>query len=256
MTTIFSLSDCFIVLSFPRFKKMCPAGDLHAGNLLFHDVSKDDPIDHLDENNRILKRIKRSVVLVDAGMAVELTDDECAAFIGLMEALGASDASEAAKCILAFSPSNAKTISKQQCMEFEHDLNLLFQTKCQGYGTGVDFGDVVRGILELCRRHHVRVDSNYATLVINALCLDGLAKDLYPSYSVLDGARPLLQIHRALLGPPQIQRNQLQRQRKGLRFRFGTFLFNRFCLPVCWRLKRVHDSSMLRRLHNLPEKFT
>lgn len=45
------------------------------------------------------------------------------------------------------------------------------------------------------RVHGVRIDVNYATLVMNALCLDGLAKALLPSYNVLDHAAPLLRAH-------------------------------------------------------------
>ena len=42
----------------------------------------------------------------------------------------------------------------------------------------------------------VRIDVNYATLVMNALCLDGLAAAILPDYNVLDAAKPLLQTFR------------------------------------------------------------
>jgi len=45
------------------------------------------------------------------------------------------------------------------------------------------------------RVHGVRIDVNYATLVMNALCLDGLAKAVLPDYNVLDHAAPLLKAH-------------------------------------------------------------
>jgi aarF domain-containing kinase len=41
----------------------------------------------------------------------------------------------------------------------------------------------------------VRVDVNYATLLINVLCLEGLADALDPRYNLLDRARMLLQPH-------------------------------------------------------------
>lgn len=40
----------------------------------------------------------------------------------------------------------------------------------------VDVGDVLRGLLTCVRRHSVRVDVEYATLIINILCLDSMAK--------------------------------------------------------------------------------
>lgn len=43
--------------------------------------------------------------------------------------------------------------------------------------------------------HKITIDANYATLVMNALCLDSLAASLVPSYNVLDGSKQLLEFH-------------------------------------------------------------
>ncbi|CAM9454775.1 unnamed protein product, partial [Discosporangium mesarthrocarpum] len=61
---------------------------------------------------------------------------------------------------------------------------------------GVDVGDVLRGILASVRKNGVRVDVEYATLILNILCLDGISKSLLPGYNILDGAQPLLEAHR------------------------------------------------------------
>ena len=117
-------------------------------------------------------------------------------FVGLIEAIGAADHKAAAKNLRAFDPASEKNLSQEQVQRSTMKSKQLFREKCRGYGTGVDFGDVVRGLLELVRKHRVRIGAQYATLVINALCLDGMAGDLLPGYSVLDGARPLLSAHR------------------------------------------------------------
>jgi aarF domain-containing kinase len=67
---------------------------------------------------------------------------------------------------------------------------------------GVDVGAVLRGSLDLVRQHSVRIDVNYATLMMNVLCLDGLARDLLPEYNVLDGAKPLLQAYKVCSAGP------------------------------------------------------
>ena len=72
----------------------------------------------------------------------------------------------------------------------------LFDERCRGYGTNVDVGDVLRGVLGLIRIHHVRIDANYATLVVNVLCVESLARRVCPSYNVLDASKPLLQTYR------------------------------------------------------------
>ena len=53
---------------------------------------------------------------------------------------------------------------------------ILFKEKCKGYGTNVAIGEMLCGILGLVKKHLQQIDANYATLVINALCVDGLAK--------------------------------------------------------------------------------
>ena len=166
-------------------------------------------------------------------MVSPLTHSESDRFVGLIEAIGAADAKAAAKNLRAFDPANAKNLSRDQVRAFDDEVKLLFREKCRGYGTGVDFGDVVRGLLELVRKHRVRIGAQYATLVINALCLDGMAGDLLPGYSVLDGARPLLSAHRWFVsrGIPVL----------------GPFVFRRLCLPVAWRLKGLYDAVAVRQ---------
>ena len=48
---------------------------------------------------------------------------------------------------------------------FARDMVELFGERCRGYGTNVDVGHVLRGVLGLVRTHRVRIDANFATLV-------------------------------------------------------------------------------------------
>ena len=79
-----------------------------------------------------------------------------------------------------------------QITKFTQDVETLFQNECRGYGTNVQLGDLLRSILVLIRKHHIRIDANYATLLVNALCIESLAKTLVPSYNILDASRPFL----------------------------------------------------------------
>jgi predicted unusual protein kinase regulating ubiquinone biosynthesis (AarF/ABC1/UbiB family) len=60
-------------------------------------------------------------------------------------------------------------------------------------------GEILRGVLNLVRVHRIRVNANYATLVVNVLCIEGLARKLVPYYNILDGGKPLLESYRRLL---------------------------------------------------------
>ena len=110
--------------------------------------------------------------------------------------LGEGDGRFAAQCALRFSKESTLTQEEQQA--FSDDICLVFQERCQGYGTDVDVGNVLRGILGMIRKHRVRIDANYATLVVNALCIESLAGRVCPSYNVLDAAKPMLQTYRKI----------------------------------------------------------
>ena len=51
----------------------------------------------------------------------------------------------------------------------------------------------------MVRVHQIRINANYATLVVNVLCIESLAKTLLPHYNILDGGKPLLNAYRTFL---------------------------------------------------------
>mmetsp|Transcript_45464 Transcript_45464/g.142200 ORF Transcript_45464/g.142200 Transcript_45464/m.142200 type:complete len:441 (-) Transcript_45464:194-1516(-) len=188
--------------------------DLYLKMLLLDNLMHAD----LHPGNILLRRARRysrnSLALLDVGMVARLTRREADAFIGFLNAMGAGDGAAAARCVLRFSDSQACTTRE----EFEADMSDLFRRRCRGYGTGIQFGEVLRGVLALVRDRGVTIDANYMTLVTNVLCLEGMAGTLVPEYNVLDAARPLLDAHRALPRP----------------------LF-RLAMPLVASLKRVKD---------------
>lgn len=151
--------------------------DLHPGNILIHVNKKGRPV----------------LTLVDAGMVAKLTDTERTNFIGLLEAMGTGDGARAAGHVLGFSVT--QTCAGEEAAAFTKEMGEVFAIHCRGYGTGVNIGVVLREVLAKVRKFHVRVDVNYATLLINMLCLEGLASALLPSYNILDRAKPLLAPH-------------------------------------------------------------
>ena len=136
------------------------------------------------------------ICLVDAGMVAQLTKEESTNFIGLLCSMGEGNGRIAAEFALRFSVETK--LSQQERQAFVDDMDQIFQERCGGYGANVDVGHVLRGVLGLIRKHQVRIDANYATLVVNCLCVESLAKRVCPSYSLLDAARPLLQTYQGL----------------------------------------------------------
>jgi len=190
--------------------------DLHPGNILV-DMSG-------------LQRSQFKLTLVDAGMVAQLNEAESMNFIGLLSALGASDADKAAEAVLSF---GGEATTNE---EFVADMRELFKEKCRGYGHNVDVGEVLRGVLNLVRKHQIRINANYATLVVNVLCIESMAKKLVPDYNVLDAGKPLLSSYRRLLSFKPKSRSR--------RFIFKVWM------PVAHFIKARNDRIFFRKLHN------
>jgi aarF domain-containing kinase len=159
---------------------------------------------------------KLAITLVDAGMVAQLTDEESSTFIGLLTSIGEGDGRAAAEFALRFSIEN--TLSDKKREAFAQDMEKLFAERCQGYGTNVDIGDVLRSVLGLIGDYRVRIDANFATLVINLLCVESLGRRVCPSYNILDAAKPLLQTYRNMCfdrdGITPIPNGKIQKVRK------------------------------------------
>eukprot|EP01042_Synura_sphagnicola_P002372 gene2372-2849_t len=212
--------------------------DLHPGNILFLHVDRQgavipptfqSPADGaLSDPHVPFRSTEAQLTMVDAGMVAVLEADERENFIGFLEALGEGDGRLAARFVLGFSV-HTVGYSPQTVESFKVDMTELFRVTCRGYGTNVNVGEVLRGVLTLVRIHRIAIDVNYATLVMNVLCLDGLANELLPEYNILDAAKPLLRFH--LLCKRTI----------------GLTLF-RALLPVARRIKKRMDGSYVQRL--------
>lgn len=190
--------------------------DLHPGNILV-DLTA-------GTGNR-----EPTIVLVDLGMVVHLTEEEQLHFVGLLRALGFGDGRKAAEHVLHFTAPGFQACVGPCADAFAEDMVELFGRICRGFGTNVDFGEVLRGILQLVRKHEVTISANYATMVVNALCLDGMATGLEPEYNLLDGCAPLLRL------------SVLSRTRPGM-------VAMRLAYPFVAWIKAQSDAGFRRRL--------
>ena len=205
--------------------------DLHPGNILVQEGGGGDKVAAIDDKSI------RKIVLVDAGMVAELLPSEQRNFIGLLGAMGNGNGVAAAECVLHFS-SLYSAYTPETKTAFKFDMAELFASVCKGYGHNVNIGDVLRGVLNLARIHRITIESNYATLVMNAMCLDGLAGMLLPSYNILDGAKPLLRLNGICSRAPS----------------FLSKICMRITIPVALRIKRLKDRRIIKSLLNDEER--
>ncbi|KIZ02761.1 hypothetical protein MNEG_5201 [Monoraphidium neglectum] len=141
-------------------------------------------------------RERARLVLLDFGLAEELTPEVRYRFLSFLNQIVAGDGATAARHLLRWS-------RVQGCpdpLAFEGAMAELFRREadvhCKG---GIDLDAVLQGVLALARHYEVSIDSAYASLVISVCVITGFAVALDPQVNVMDAAAPALMAY-ALTG--------------------------------------------------------
>ncbi|KAF6247246.1 ABC1-domain-containing protein [Scenedesmus sp. NREL 46B-D3] len=145
--------------------------DLHPGNILFRaQLAGGGSSDGQTA-------LKAQLVLLDFGLAEELTDEVRHHFISFLSAISAGDGACAARHLLRWS----RTQACEDPRGFTADVMDLFSERCQIHSdAGIDLDGVMKAVLGLARKWGVSIDSCYASLVISVCVLVGFAQALDP----------------------------------------------------------------------------
>ncbi|GAX75750.1 hypothetical protein CEUSTIGMA_g3193.t1 [Chlamydomonas eustigma] len=139
---------------------------------------------------------RTQLVLLDFGLAEELTPRVRHHFISFLTAICAGHGARAARHLLQWG-------AKQRCCNpgaFQRDIVELFKKECDIFrDKGIDLDKVMKEVLRISREHEVTVDSSYASLVIGVCVIVGFATSLDPEVNIMDAAAPCLLLH-ALTG--------------------------------------------------------
>ncbi|KXZ56229.1 hypothetical protein GPECTOR_1g2 [Gonium pectorale] len=137
------------------------------------------------------------LVLLDFGLAEELTPTVRYHFISFLHHLMRGDGAAAAAHLLRW------TSRRQACPDpraFVADMRALAAARCDVRSLpGIDLDAVMKDVLRLARRHRVTIDSCYASLVIAVCVIVGFATSLDPGVNLVDAAVPAMLAH-ALTG--------------------------------------------------------
>eukprot|EP00210_Caulerpa_lentillifera_P007052 g6746.t1 len=148
--------------------------DLHPGNILVRETPSENSV---------------QIVLLDFGLAEELRPKIRKHFISFLNMISKGDGYSAAQHLLQWS-------DDQQCPDpvaFTEEMQQLFAAQCNiKTDEGVDLDLVMKSVLRLARKHHVSIDSGYASLVIGVCIIVGFAQALDPRVNLLDAATPVL----------------------------------------------------------------
>jgi aarF domain-containing kinase len=127
------------------------------------------------------------LVLLEFGLAEELTPDVRTHFLSFLFLIAAGDGAAAARHLLRWS-------TAQECADpaaFAADMATLFDRACDLRApAGIDLDAVMKATLQLARTHGVSVDSAYASLVVGVCVITGFATALDPAVNLMDAAAP------------------------------------------------------------------
>ncbi|KAL4443762.1 hypothetical protein ABPG75_011499 [Micractinium tetrahymenae] len=142
------------------------------------------------------RREQLELVLLDFGLAQELTPAVRHHFVSFLHMISRGDGRAAAHHLLRWA-------ERQRCPDpeaFIADMEALFRERCDmRCPAGIDLDAVIKAVLRLARRHEVSIDSNYAELVIGVCVIVGFATSLDPRLNLMDAATPCFLYH-ALTG--------------------------------------------------------
>jgi aarF domain-containing kinase len=159
--------------------------DLHPGNVLVTTT--------LGPNNKV----KRSIVFIDAGIAVSLSPQDQQNLKDLFRAVLLNEGDTAGRLMVA----RAKF---ERCSQIPGGIDAFaagveaivsdfHDNRRKGLTLGaVRIGALLSRVLDLCRVHGVEIDPAMASIVLSTLVLEGLGRSLDPDMNLLDFAIPFV----------------------------------------------------------------
>jgi aarF domain-containing kinase len=196
--------------------------DLHSGNILVQELSMDEmqrdasqasvwdrasarlleywngTADDNDADNNDIDhdhtKLRRRIVLLDAGIVVRLDATDLRNLRDLFKAVILNDGATAGTLMVERSRDPSRCI---RVTEFADKVEALVSEFHDNRRTGLTLGAVRIGnlltrVLDLCHEHCVEIDPNMASIVVSTLVLEGLGRSLDPDLNLIDFAVPFV----------------------------------------------------------------
>jgi ubiquinone biosynthesis protein len=142
--------------------------DLHPGNVL---LTPDD-----------------KVVVIDLGMVASIPADMVRPWVETNLALAQQDGRKAARLFYGYAPS----VTTRNYTQYEDEVHAFFET-FRGKKLGeVEVSEVVGGIMNILRRHGVKIDPVFTVVNVSMLVAEGLGKQLDPDMDMIELSKPWL----------------------------------------------------------------
>lgn len=169
--------------------------DLHPGNLLVAFPSAGPlqgegaaPEVYNALSSAHLRSEHVSLVVLDSGLVSELTPKNRRNFLSLFGALILRDGRLAARLMLADAP-------KHECTDpqaLQEDMHQIVSAIPLENLASVDLGRLLSEVMNCVRTHHVKLESDFASLVISLAIIEGIGRTMDPQLSLFHQAVPVM----------------------------------------------------------------
>jgi len=160
-------------------------GDLHPGNILFRFPQASAPIAQA-------QRMEPEIVILDAGLAVELCPRDRRNFVELLHAVALKDGNRAGRLMLERSPGDHDAVVDKAGFVAGVE-RLVHAVRGQGLALGsVRLGEVFGDMLTLALAHKVKLETSFVQVATSIIVLEGVGRQLNPLVDLLMIMKPML----------------------------------------------------------------
>ncbi|XP_066286238.1 uncharacterized aarF domain-containing protein kinase 2-like isoform X2 [Branchiostoma lanceolatum] len=175
-------------------------GDLHPGNILVMNADCYNPeqcnkmmlVDMCDTVIVNVKPVENPIrlVLLDVGIIAELEEQDRLNFRDVFTAVVLGEGEQVAELILH----HARANECKDVAQFRKEMAALVQSARENTVTlgQIKVGDLLNKVFSLLIKHKVKLESNFANMVLAIVVLEGLGRTLDPNLDILEAAKPIL----------------------------------------------------------------
>ena len=166
--------------------------DLHPGNIIVQ-----QKMDSSSSSSSKPAQSERTPVyayrlsIIDAGLCVKLSPKDRINLVDLFVAVVENDGRRVGRLMIDRSNSQEKVVDVDGFMKAMIDIVSSVNRKGLLLDN-VDIGLLLKTILMLCYKHNVKLDSNFVSIMVAIIIIEGLGRRLDPTINILQHAAPYI----------------------------------------------------------------
>ncbi|AJW08738.1 hypothetical protein H821_YJM1443P00168 [Saccharomyces cerevisiae YJM1443] len=154
-------------------------------------IEEDQDQDFVGKLKSVLTNYTPQICFIDTGIITELNEKNRINFIALFNALARFDGYRAGELMIERSRTPETAIDKE-VFAFKVE-KLVDKVKQRTFTLGtVSIGDLLDQMLSMVRSHHVRMESDFVSVVVAILLLEGIGRQLDPNLDLFESSLPIL----------------------------------------------------------------